>query len=286
MSTIDEKTRQLDDVETVRFISSALFEISARQMTKLREALAENNEFYDEISKLYDVVKRSAAIQKHLKPGSDKTKKSKQLSLAVAFTSNKRFYGSLNRDLVETFMKDVSDDGTDRIVVGDTGREIIEITRSAPACQFLSFEQDEPTPKEAQQFLERVKGYNQVFVYYPTFVSIFMQKISKIDITHTPATLDGDRGMVEYIFEPELPQILTFFEQRVRQLLFGRVLLETELARVAARFVAMSMAERQANELGKKLTQCIRNQKEATSNRELLEALTGITKWRHKQENL
>lgn len=286
MSTIDEKIRQLNDVETVRFISSALFEISARQMTRLREALAENNEFYNEISELYDIVKRSASIQKHLKSNSDKARGLKQHSVAVVFTSNKRFYGSLNRDLVETFMKDVSDDGIDRIVVGDTGREIIEITRGAPTCQFLSFEQDEPTPKEAQQFLERVRGYNQIFVYYPTFVSVFMQKISKIDITHTPTTLDGDKDMVEYIFEPELPQILTFFEQRVRQLLFGRVLLETDLARVAARFVAMSMAERQANELEKKLTLSIRNQKEATSNRELLEALTGITKWRHKQENL
>ena len=286
MSTIDEKTRQLDDIETVRFISSALFEISARQMTKLREALAENNEFYDEISKLYDVVKRSAAIQKHLKPDSNKTKESKHPSLAVAFTSNKRFYGSLNRDLVETFMKDVSGGDIDRIVVGDTGREIIEITRSAPACQFLSFKQDEPTSKEAQQFLERVRSYNQVFIYYPTFVSVFLQKISKIDITHTPTALDASKGIVKYIFEPELSQILTFFEQRVRHLLFNRVLLETELARVSARFVAMSAAERQANKLGKILTRSIRNQKEATSNRELLEALTGITKWKHKQENL
>ena len=286
MSTIDEKIKHLDDVETVRFISSTLFEISARQMTKLREALAENDEFYDEIGELYDVVKRSAALQKHLKPDSDETKGSKQLSVAVVFTSNKRFYGSLNRDLVKTFMEDVSGDGVDRIVIGDTGREIVEITRSAPVCQFLSFEQDEPTPKEVQQFLERVKSYDQIFVYYPTFTSVFLQKVSKIDITHTPTALDANKSIVEYIFEPELPQLLTFFEQRVRSLLFNRVLLETELARVSARFVAMSAAERQANELGKTLTRSIRNQKEATSNRELLEALTGITKWKHKQENL
>ena len=114
---------------------------------------------------------------------------------------------------------------------------------------------------------------------------MFSQDTAVLDITHTPPRVKTESS-IEYIFEPELPQILTFFEGRVRFLLFQRAMLETELARTAARFVAMSGAEQQSDATIKKLRSFITALENSMRNRQLLESLTGFSKfvqWKHHQ---
>jgi len=284
MSTVNEKLKQLSDVENLGFISGTLLEVSARRMQKLRDALAENRKFYTEMGKLYSIIKQSAVSRKHLSPPDQDDRSNKRAQVAIALTSNRRFYGSLNHDLVEKFIFEVSRIRTDCVVIGETGREIIEHSHNAPSCQFVTFTKDDPTTDEIHKLLERLAVYQQIFVYYPFFKGVFTQEVAALDITFTPTAPESEES-IAYIFEPELPQILDFFEHRVRYLLFKRVLLEAGLARVGARFVAMSISEHQAGKLKKQLTQSIHDQVEFAANRELLESLTGVTKWRHKLEN-
>jgi len=180
MSTIKEKQNQLQDVETVRFISSTLLEVSARRMMELREALAENRKFYEEIGELYAVVKGSAVQHGHAPRANSGGLSGKQTTVAVVLTSNKRFQGSLNRDLVKSVLLDISSTPMDCIVVGKTGKEIADANRNMPACQFLLFEHDEPAVAEVQEFLKKVLVYQKIFVYYPTFSSVFLQKVRMI----------------------------------------------------------------------------------------------------------
>lgn len=282
MATIEQRKAQLEDVQTVHFISGALVEVSAARMQQLKSDLAKNVGYYEEIGALYGALKLAAVARDELPR---KAPSRKVDIVSVAFTSNRRFYGAVNRNLISNFVRGVSKLRTDCIVIGKTGRSVVEAMKEKPRCTFHAFKADQPTRSEMKAFLKKVHAYKKVIIYYPRFQSVFSQNTAVLDITHTPPRAKIESS-IEYIFEPELPQILTFFEGRVRFLLFQRAMLETELARTAARFVAMSGAEQQSDATIKKLRSFITALENSLVNRQLLESLMGFSKfaqWKHHQ---
>lgn len=275
MATVEEKKNQLEDVKTVHFISSALVEVSAAKMQLLKSKLEENAKYYEEIGALYGAVKLTAAARDEL-PIENVSKK--ETTVSVVFTSNRRFYGAVNRQLIIDFVSRTSKTKTDCIVIGDTGRAVIENMKGAPRCNYHSFGADQPTFAEMKAFLKKVSVYSKVFIYYPHFASVFHQDTTVLDVTHAPL-YEGTESPIDYIFEPELPELLAFFESRIRFLLFRRAMLETELARTAARFSAMSGAEQQSEATVEKLQHFITTLENNDANRQLLESLTGFSKF-------
>jgi len=280
MSTaIGKKQQELDELKTVRFVTGALFEVSAENIGRLRSAFEKNRLFYIEISDLYRSVKKTA-----LSRGDIEEKPSNKVSgVSVAFTTNSRFYGSVNSDIMRTFVEHMKVTKRDCVIIGKTGKTFIEnYPELSKRCTYFSFEGDQPTVKEMRQFLKRVSPYEQVFVFHPSFVNVFTQDVTVLDITHTPR-LDEEIEEVEktdYIFEPELPKILHFFETRVRYLLFQRAMLESELARTSARLLAMSKAEERANEEVSNVQRLIRREVETFNDMRLLESFSAISKWK------
>ena len=277
--TLDTRAEELESLETIKFVSSALFDVSAEKIVRLRAAFEKNKEFYREISELYDAIKYTAVQRGELPektPGTDRI-------LLVAFTSNVRFYGSSNAEVMRTFSEAFSRSIADGLIIGRTGKAFMENYPINPArVTYRSFEGDEPTPKEMKDFLAEVDSYDEVHVFYPSFVSIFSQQVSSLDITHTlqEEMLAKRDTEIDYIFEPELPKILSFFETRVRHLLFQRIVLESELARTAARLFAMNgaqdRAEREISHVRRSVKKAINNFNDAR----LLESFSAISKWK------
>ncbi len=273
-----EKTRDLEGLETVRFVASALFDVSAEKIGRLRDAFEKNGIFYNDISALYESVKRTAIARGDMPA----TKTGTPKKMFVAFTSNVRFYGSVNTDVMRTFLEALPASGVDAIVIGRTGQAFMENEGGHRPMKYLSFEADEPTKAELQGFLDQVASYDEVHVFYPSFVNVFAQKVGSIDITHSaaPAGAAAPETEVDYIFEPELPQIIRFFETRVRYLLFQRTALESELARTAARLFAMNRAQDRADEEIKSVRIAIRKDEETFNDLRLLESFSGISRWK------
>ena len=285
MPTIEQKKQELEDFRTVRFVSSTLLEISAGRIRELRTEFEKNQIFYKEVSSLYSTVKANAIREGDIETPISK----KQKVAAVAMTSNSRFYGPLNRKIMDTFMHAMGESVRDCIVIGATGRRYMEATQNTKPCQYLTFNDDHPSMQEMRQFLVTISTYDQVFVFYPRFVNAFTQDVAILDIHHASgdnASLKTHTEKIDYIFEPELPKILRFFETRVRQLLFYRAMLETDLARTAARLVAMQGAEERADTVIEKVRVSIRKEKETFDTMRLLESLAGIAQWKHEQKIL
>jgi F0F1-type ATP synthase gamma subunit len=119
-----------------------------------------------------------------------------------------------------------------------------------------------------------------VFVIYPKFVNTFRQDIAMTDITQTPASVAEPEKMADYIFEPEIPNMLAFFERQVRRALFERVLLETELARTAARAQRMREAKDRAGDLRKGFERGLRRELATFADLELMETFIGFNFWK------
>lgn len=277
-TTVGKRKEELDELKTVQFVTGALFEVSAENIGKLRSAFEKNKLFYIEISDLYRAVKTTALSRGDIEEkGTQKTR-----GVSVVFTTNTRFYGSVNTDVMRTFIEHMRVTERDCVVIGRTGRAFIEsYPEFSKRCTFFAFENDQPTTKEMRQFLKKMEPYDQVFVFHPSFVNIFSQNVAVLDITHTPRLdEETEENAVDYIFEPELPKILRFFETRVRYLLFQRAMLEAELARTSARLLAMSKAEDKAEEEVQHVQRLIRRETENFNNMRLLESFAAISKWR------
>lgn len=284
MATIaEERQNSLRELETLSFVTSALFEISAEKIDTLRTAFDKNASFYTDISNLYLAVKQTALLRGEYVSAADaKDKAQNNRSLFVALTTNTRFYGSTNTDIMHAFMERIQKEDGDYMVIGKVGEAFLQSFKSeAKNMMFESFQDDEPTPEETKAFLERVAVYTHVFVLHSSFVNVFTQKVSVLDIAHAPTGVPtNEEDRVDYLFEPELPLILAFFETRVRHLLFLRVLLESELARTSSRLVSMNAAEDRANTAVVATRRLIRREGEAFRDARLLESFSAIAKWK------
>lgn len=280
MSSLTDKKEEIKDMRTAGFIAGVLCDISAMNIQKIRENFKKNKLFYKEISDLYRLVKLQSAYAKQ-NISTDINNDDKQKVLAVAITSNKRFYGSLNNDVMEFFLKYTEEqDDMVSMIIGATGRQFLVNHADAKQFEYAVFGEDNPSPKEIDLFLSKTNNYDKVLVFYPSFINMFKQAPVMVDITYTPEIKNTAIQTERYILEPELFEIVKFFETRVKHMLFKRTMLETELARTATRVMRMSMAENRASVIIKKRMNELKKESRVLSNARLLETFAGLSKWK------
>ncbi len=282
MPSLTDLKAELEDIQTLKFISSAFTEASSAKIKKIRAAFETNTEFYQDITKVYHIVQAAAEKLE----AADKKKHEgeyREGTLYAAITSNQRFYGSLNVNIMRKFVKDAQTGSPTLLVVGATGRDYLSSIRFPKKYEVQLFEHDTPKKEEVMTFMEYVKPYKTVMLYYPHFKSLMSQDVGIMDIAlrEEHGELDKD-DEAQTLFEPEVSEMLNFFETSVRSVLFFRVMLEVDLARTAARLMTMSAAEQNANELEKEKHSQLYKVTNSFLNARLMETFSGMSKWKGK----
>lgn len=276
MSVLEDLRNELTEITTLKYISAAFAESSSARIGKIRDQFEKNKQYYEEISEVYHMVKVSAGVEDR-----ELERAREQGAAVVALTSNHRFFGMLNINTMASFVDETKNMDVDRYVIGQTGADYIQMIHYDKPVESVVCANDKPTREEAREFIKRLTKYTQVFLFYPKFHTMVRQTVEMTDITQTamPEEVQAKK-MVDQIFEPELSQILTFFEDQVRALLFERALLEVDLSRTAARLLAMSAAEERADKLVIEKRAQIGKVRGAILNAQLLETFAGIKKWK------
>jgi len=271
MALLENLRLELADLTTLRTVTAAFGDISALKIQSLRRAFEQNTLFYEQISQLYHSVTLSATMSRYLRDKEKKKFNYHPKTLRIALTSNNRFYGTSNRDIITRFFEESMSLNEDRLIIGLTGKDYASGKVGAPPFNVLIFQNDNPPKAEIDALLNICRPYERVYVYHPRFINMLTQKVDRVDIAYSPKDVGSTYQQIKFIFEPELPKILDFFEQHIRTLLFNRVVLETQLARTASRLLAMDTAERNAKDLIKQGRTNLRKAKQSLVNRRLLE---------------
>ncbi len=276
MSEITTLRSDINQLQTVSYITNVFTDISAAKIKKLRESFKINAHFYEEIAKAYHLVKLVASSSDI---DTAFTGKKEKKDLFIVVTSNHRFFGSINLDVFKVFSNDFAQrkEKPDCLVIGKTGVDFFTQYPLIKDWQEYIFEEDFPFKEERRDIVSIALKYRNSVVYYPKFVSIFNQEVQSMDITQTPTRSQKEYQKVDFIIEPEIPKLLKFFEKQVSSLLFQRTMLESELARTAARLYAMSVAEDRAQDNLKALQRSLRNAIRSEKNARLLESFIGIS---------
>ncbi|MDD2823559.1 MAG: F0F1 ATP synthase subunit gamma [Candidatus Daviesbacteria bacterium] len=266
MSTVKQIREQLDASESLKLVAQAYTEISALKLEKIRSGIEKNRDFFQEITEVYHVVNTEASkLKLQLRP--------KKGTVSVLITSNQHFYGALEKELVKFFVLNTTKFATDRVVIGSTAKEFLQSFNYFHPYQQVILKTDIPTSEEMKSIVDKVSGYEQILIYYSRMHSILTQEPHVVDVVQKPPTffLKSQASTISYIFEPELVEMLSFFEDQITMLLIEQTFLESELARAAARLTSMDQAQFAADDIILKIKQELARAKKSIENVNLLE---------------
>ena len=262
MPRLEELKAEIKDEEILYDLASAFTEVSAAKIGVLKRNFEENQSFFQEVSGLYRLVKSSSGLPATASKG----------TLAIAMTTNNRFYGVINLEVMKKFLSETQNQSVERLVVGKIGASHLKPTGQEARIEKMVFAHDVPSIEELKDLLEKTKSYQQVLLFYPQFKTIYTQTPAVTDITYSPSTPTATEDL-HFIFEPELPKILEFFETQIRAILLQGVLLEMELSVTASRLQAMSRSQEHAREVLESRRQQLTKAVHSQINARLLESL-------------
>jgi ATP synthase F1 gamma subunit len=281
MPTVKQIGQILEEEQALKMVAEAYGEVAGNKLKRIRGDIEQTRTFFVEISKVFSQVKSVAAKQ------GVNTKLKTRDAAEILITSNFRFYGALENDLIRFFMHS-SQKSSDRFFIGKTAQDFFQNRNLKANDKFIKFKTDLPSYEELKQLTEGVKSHEKILVYYPRFQSVLIQKPTIADITQTPNPDNNRQGLnenINFIFEPELDKILDFFDYQITGVLIQQVFLEAELARTAARLISMDQAQQNADQLIKGHTTDLKLAERELSNVHLLETISAIFGFRKAAQN-
>ena len=245
--TIKQIDAAIEEGLSLKQIAQAYSEIANLKIKRIRAEVVRNRVFFKEIEEVYALIKNLSLIKKI-----NITKPKKTMSIVL--TSNHRFYGNINSDLLKFFTKFTENMTTDRIMLGKAAIDYFRATSIFKSYQKVILKEDQPDSSELLALTNMVKDYNQVLVFYSSMKSLLVQQPVVTDITASSTLVASGSNLhpqgkeeFKFIFEPDLGKILHFFDSQIIALLIEGTFLESELSRTASRFISMDNAETQAN---------------------------------------
>ncbi len=267
--------------ESLKVIAQSLSDIASLRLKKIRSEIEKNRSFLQEIGAVYGLVRQAAKTK-----GIASSKKSKG-AVSILITSNFRFYGSVNNNLIQSFIIHTTKYNTDRVVVGRTGQAALKAMKYFHSFTEVSLKEDLPSLLELNNLAKMVADYEQVFVYYSQFQSVLVQVPKVTNINQTEVAKSGkvatqEANLPGFIFEPEVGKMLQFFESQISNTLLEQTFLESELARTASRLIAMDSAQVNAKQFIKTQNKELNREFRFKENSEILDLTASLFAITHK----
>ncbi len=276
--TKKEIQEALEEGDSLKQIAQSYTEIANLKIKKIRTQVERNRIFFEEIAKVFALVKKLAVKQKITI-----SKPKKRITMLI--TSNYRFYGSINSDLIDYFMLATHKIETDRIMLGKAAIDFFKSSHTFSNYQEVLLKTDQPNASELTMLVDMIKDYTQVLVIYSSMKSLLIQEPKVADITASSSLENSSTGneLMNFIFEPEISKVLHFFDSQIITLLLEGTFLESELSRTASRFISMDQAENEANKFIKEYEKLKAYAKRNSDNNTILENFASISALRNQK---
>ena len=274
--TIQQINQLVQEGEALKTIAAAYTEISALRLRKIRQQVLKTRAFFVEVLNIH-------AMLKHIVLQKRKPETFKGDLVNIVLTSNNRFYGHIESDLIKFFLSQRK--LGDIFVVGKIGKE--DFTALGFTFTPIILKDDVPSPQELKELVDKVKKYQAILIYYSRFQSVVNQTPVVVDITQSQAKAAVLSEKLEelYIFEPEVPKILDFFDTQLKQVLIEQTFLETELARTASKLISMDKAQQNADEFIKNQNHLLSQAKRSIKNARILEIIASLQSKERRYES-
>lgn len=257
MAVKNSVTSEVEEVSSLRTLVEIYGEIASVRMIKIRDFVLKNREFLDSISNIFH-----DALESYAKKLSDlvklgKIKKGGKVTflshngktVAVLISANTGFYGEIVQRTFRKYVNDVRKFNFEVTIIGKLGRTLF--LQEEPKRPYTFFELADYGVDETKlsEIIKHLVQYEEIRVYHGKYQTVITQVPSTFTISAgTPIREEVKEPEVQYIFEPSVEKILTFFETEIFASLFDQSIRESQLAKFASRILAMDRASENIRE--------------------------------------
>ncbi|MEK7565646.1 MAG: FoF1 ATP synthase subunit gamma [Patescibacteria group bacterium] len=281
MAVLKNIIETLAEDTALKLVAQTYSELSLTKLQRIRLTIERNRNFAREVAQVYYLVKAMAP------KAADPRKQKPKGTISLLLVSNSRFYGGLEEQLIKLYASHTPEFETDRIIIGKTATEYLAAIKYRYPFEGMFFKEDLPTTEELAGLIDKINGYQRVFVYYPRFQTVLVQQPTFTDLTGPSAltTAGASSSAFYYIFEPEVEKMLVFIDRQIIALLLEQSFLEAELARTAARLVAMEQAQSNAETMIAGERKQLARARRQLADTKLLEMVLNITMQKNIKNN-
>lgn len=273
-----EINKRIDTLDLLIGMTSAYSQVSSFRMKKIRDGVTSSRDFLSSIDGIFKELRSSQRreIKKLTKWREGRgtvtflAHNGKTSSVFVA--ANAGLYGDIIGRVFNNFIAEVREKNTEVTIIGKFGLSLFLSAEPNRPYTYFDYPDYGDNADNLGQITRHLVSYEKIHIYYGKFRNLAYQEPVSIEISAETAlgNEDGsDEKITQYLFEPELGEILAFFEGEMFTSTFEQVLHEAQLAKFSSRMIAMDKAgEKVKTELKKvqmdrlKLTHYLANKKQ------------------------
>ena len=290
MVNLKEIVREIEELFNMKYLVGAYEEIASMRMRKIRSSVLTSRDFVMELAAIYQEVTTSYRNQiiNILKEKNMKSQKNLSVrrhngkTACVFLSANSGLFGDILQRTYRQFLAYIDKTGADPVIIGTFGKKLFEGQFPDRKFIYLVLVEDQKKAESLRSITEALVEYDNIIIYYALFQSMSSQTVAALDVyglqtklaTAQPGTLS-----VEYIFEPSLERILEFFESQIFSTILDQTFTESELARYAARMVALDAATKNIDDKLKDVDLEKRLASHRLANKKQVESLSSMSLW-------
>lgn len=270
MANIKEIKSELESLGTLGVITRAFSQIASTQMLKTREKVLSARAFMNSINDIfYEVISEyRTKIIKKARAGKKKGEITflahNGKSVVVLLSANTGLYGQVLQDTYNMFASAISKGNSEVTIVGKFGLGQFLSEEPGRPYTYFDFPDRRVLRGELNKLITHLVAYEDISVFYPKFINVLKQVPTIYTISaNTPIPNENllklQKSRKMHIYEPNIENIMVFFETEIFGSAFEQSFAESELARYASRMIAMDTAsEKIKNTIGKLKVESVR----------------------------
>jgi ATP synthase F1 gamma subunit len=255
-----EITRRIDTLDLLIGITEAYSQVSSQRMKKIRDGVTSSRDFLSAIDAIFRELRISQRreIKNLSKRFSNKgaitflAHNGKTASVFVA--ANAGLYGDIIGRVFNNFLSEVRDKNTEVTIIGKFGLSLFLSAEPKRPYTYFDYPDYGDNQENLSQITHHLVSYDRINIFYGKFKNLAYQEPVSVTISaETEITKeDSEKEVANYLFEPDLSEILAFFEGEMFTSTFEQALHEAQLAKYSSRMIAMDKAgEKVKSELKK-----------------------------------
>ncbi len=251
MLYLKDITEEIIEISSLKELTQVYGEIASTRMKKIRGYVLRNREYLAAIKSIFEDTLAAYAQKISKLVAEGKLSKGSQVTflahngkpVSVLISSNTGFFGSIVKETFDKFIAEVRQENAEVTIVGKVGRSLF--LEAEPRRPYIFFDLPDygiDTAKLAE-VIKHLVQYSQIKIYYGKFQSVVTQR-PDIQTISAGTQVTGDTALpkVQYLFEPNVEDILMFFETQIFASVFDQSIRESQLSKFASRIIAMDAA--------------------------------------------
>ncbi len=280
MPNLRDVKQRIRSVKNTEQMTKAMKLVSASKLRKAQEAIQTARPYAHQMRGVMNHL--VARCNKDLHPLLDN--RTGNRVMLVVITADRGLCGGFNSGIIKMTQSLIEENKDRDISLFIAGKKGLDFFKNRPyriEDKYLGWTKDFEYRKAvelgemlAKLFIENKA--DRIYMVYNEFKSIIQQEVIREQLLPIiPEKVDGEDGLMDYIYEPDEETILEDILMRYMTIQIYRVFLESSASEHGARMTAMDAASRNAKEMIGELTLFYNRTRQAHITKELIEIVNG-----------